>query len=124
MKQLTAILLTLSLRLTMLCAPALTEDQTSLLLWGTACLSRMDKSSEEWLETENSRAALVSFAALEILSCCGQGSTLFGLVSESIEQGEVFVCLDTHQELIILCFGEEQCAYLSYAPRGIVSAPW
>ena len=116
MKKLTAILLTLSLMLTMLCTPALAEEETNTFLEQTLFLGASDLSMEEWLASDESRAALVACLSLDYYLCYGEDSEIYRTVVGSMDQGEVFIGV-ADSMLQIVCFNGDRQAVAFYFPE-------
>ncbi len=116
MKKLTAILLTLSLMLTMLCTPALAGNETSTTLYSTAILGQTGKSGRDWMSNDTSRAALAALLTTEFLLAFGDPSPLYTAIVDGIAEDAVYVGLDGNNDLHVLYFLPEQFLYVIYSP--------
>ncbi|MGN1019994.1 MAG: hypothetical protein ACI4O7_06445 [Aristaeellaceae bacterium] len=113
MKKMFALLLALSL-LTALCLPCLAEENEAMLIEETFFLSEMDLTTEEWLSSDDSRAALASLIALEINLACGEESEIYLVVSEGLDAAEVYVAADDEEMLIAMYFGQSSYVFVMY----------
>ena len=114
MKKLTAILLTLSLMLTMLCTPALAE-QSNTFLEETAILGAFGMSADEWIGTAEARVALAACMPLDLYFSFGEDSEVYRTVVASMDNGSVFVARD-ERVLHIVCFNGARQAIVLYFP--------
>ena len=101
MKKLTAILLTLSLMLTMLCTPALAEEDDELYIFtDTQFVSLIEYSVDEWLDNDAARAMLVTLLGLDINTRYKDNATFRTIIGNSMDNGEVFLALDCANQLL------------------------
>ncbi|MGN1019995.1 MAG: hypothetical protein ACI4O7_06450 [Aristaeellaceae bacterium] len=115
MKNFLAVLMAVSLLLTMCCAPVLAEEENQYF-GSTVLLDGMGLSTEEWMSMGSARAALAAMIVPELLLACGEDSPIYATVLEGINLGTVFVGVDSDAALNVLYFGEEHFAYVLYVP--------
>ena len=115
MKKLTAILLTLSLMLTMLCAPALAEEEPNTFVNETVILGPMGLTADDWMATPNARAVLAGCLPFDLYFAFGEDSEVYQTVVASMDNGAVFVARD-ERVLHIVCFNGARQAIVFYFP--------
>ena len=108
MKKLTAILLTLSLMLTMLCAPALAEEEPNTFVNETVILGPMGLTADDWMATPNARAVLAGCLPFDLYFAFGEDSEVYQTVVASMDNGEIFVGRDDSMLLIFCFLGDKQ----------------
>ncbi|MGN1019996.1 MAG: hypothetical protein ACI4O7_06455 [Aristaeellaceae bacterium] len=116
MKNFLAVLMAVSLLLTMCCAPALAEEETYHFVESTALVYAMGLSADEWMSTDVSRAALAALMVPELLIAFGDPSTFYSAVLEGIEQDKVYLGVDSDGALNIFYFIPDHILYILFTP--------